>query len=304
MAGTEPATLNLLDHVVRTPLVRLRALERSRGPRLFAKCEFWGPGRSIFDRAAAAEIARADRGGHLSQGRRLLAAGGGDASISLAMAASARGSPLTVLVPESVGLERRKVLAGYGATLEFVDEELDWTAQNARALERATESRGVFLDLFEGEAVVQAYEAIGTELVASLGEAPSLTVCGLDLGAIPTGVARGLWEARVVAVEPLQARIASAGTWAKHLLLGLAPAPRALALDRARVQDFEAVDERAAWEAAEELGRRAGVFAGIVSGALLVAARRRMESMGPDDTVALVLPDSGERRLWLARAFS
>ena len=298
------AVTNVLETVGRTPLVRLQALERASGPMLFAKCEFLGPGNSIFDRAAAAEIARAVRAGHLANGRHLVAAGGTDASISLAMAASATGHRLTLLVPRSLGPERRRALLDYGATLESLDDLVGFEQASERALERAKETRALFVDLFEGEAVVAAYEPIAAELVEALGAAPSLTVCGLDLGAIPTGIARGLAGGHVVAVEPAQARVGSGGGWAAHLLLGLAPAPHAVALDRALVTDFEPVDERDAWQACDELARQAGVLAGIVSGALVVAARRRMASMRADQTVVVVLPDSGERRFALAGLFA
>lgn len=305
MAKQPPhAVTNVLETVGRTPLVRLAALERTNGPRLFAKCEFLGPGNSIFDRAAAAELEAAEHAGHLLDGKSIVAAGGTDASISLAMAASANGNPLTLLVPGTLPPERRRALLDYGARLENLDEATGFERAQELAFERATRDRAAYVNLFEGATVTRAYGVIAAEIIEALGKAPELTVCGLDLGAIPTGLARGLGGAPLVAVEPASARIGSGGPFAPHLMLGLAPGPEATALDRALVRDFEAVDEREAWAMAEDLSRTTGVLAGLASGAVLVAARRRMAAMGADATVVAVLPDGGERRFMLADFFA
>jgi cysteine synthase A len=103
-------------------------------------------------------------------------------------------------------------------------------------------------------------------------------------------------------VEPEAARIASAGTFAPHLLGGLAPSRQPCALDQELVRDFEAVSDREAWEMADRLSRETGILAGIASGAVLVATLRRAASMTGGDVVA-VLPDSGERRFMLADLF-
>jgi cysteine synthase A len=137
-----------------------------------------------------------------------------------------------------------------------------------------------------------------------LGHVPTLAVCGLDLGAIPTGVARGLRNGRVVAVEPEAARIGSASTFGPHLLSGLAPNAWPAALDRLVISEFEAVADREAWDMSERLSRDTGVLAGIVSGAILAAALRLAASMASDQDIVAVLPDSGERRFMLADLFA
>jgi cysteine synthase A len=304
MAIPPHATDSVLKTVGRTPLVRLASLERAGGPRLFAKCEFTGPGSSIFDRAAAAEFAAADRGGHLVDQRGVVAAGGTDASISLALVASASGHALTLFVPKSLAPERRRALLDYGATLESLDDDTGFAAANELAFDRAAATHSAYVSLFEGRIVTQAYEALGAEILEALGAAPTETICGLDLGAIPTGLARGLGGGKVVAVEPSQARVGSGGAFSPHILGGLVPGPDLSALDRALVNTFEAVDEREAWTMAEELSRTTGILAGIVSGAVLVAAKRRMQSLSGDQTVVAVLPDSGERRFMLADFFT
>jgi cysteine synthase A len=294
---------SVLKTVGRTPLVRLVALERPGGPRLFAKCEFLGPGSSIFDRAAVAELVSTQRAGHLGDGRRLFAAGGTDAAISLAMATSAAGQPLTLLVPRSLLPQRRRILLDHGAALESLDDDTGFEAAQDLAYERAAAEHGLFVDLFDGELVTKSHGAIATELVEALGAPPALTLCGLDLGAIPTGLARVLGPGAVVAVEPEAARIGSGGPFGPHLMSGLAPGPDADALDRSLVRDFEAVSDADAWEAADELARATGILAGLASGAVLLAARRRAQALGPDATVVAVLPDAGDRRFWLEGFF-
>jgi len=297
-----------IDSVIRaiggTPLVRLEKLEWPGGPRLLAKCEFLGPGNAIFDRAAAAVFEAADHAGHLEPGRSLVAVGGTDASISLAMVASARGHPLTVVVPKSLNIERRRALTDYGATLSAIEDEGGAAAGQEAAMVIARTTRALYFDLFEGAEIVHSYEPIGREIIEALGHVPALVVCGLDLGAIPTGIARGLRTGRVVAVEPDAARVASAGTFGWHLLGGLAPAPVAAALDRSVVSEFEAVDDRAAWDMAERLSRETGILGGIASGAVLVAALRRARNFSSAAEVVAVLPDSGERRFMIADQFA
>lgn len=293
----------VLKTVGRTPLVRLERLEPASGVRLYAKCEYLGPGGSIFDRAALAEIDAAERTGRLGEGRALFAAGGSDAILSLALVASAKGHPFTAVVPRSLHPERRRALADYGARTVSVDDALGYDGAQAHAVGLAKEQQGLFVNPFEGAESVAACEAIGREIVEALEHAPTVTFVGMDLGAIPTGVARGLGTGEVVAVEPAQARI-HRGEWAPHLLGGLAPKGDPVALDPSVVHRFEGVDEKAAWEMAERLSRETGVLAGIVSGAILVAAVERARQLGRGAEVVAVLPDSGERRFMLAPFFA
>lgn len=299
--STEPPRRieSIVAAVGRTPLIRLPALERAGGPRLFAKCEFLGPGGSIFDRAAAHVLARA----RLVEGTPLLAAGGTDAVISLALVASALALPLTVVIPRSLHPERRRALLDYGARLLPVDDALGLSGAESRAAEEAGKTCAVLVDLFRAPGLAEAYAPIGDELLEALGDAPSLTVCGLDLGAIPTGIALGLGGTPLVAVEPEAARIGSGGAFAPHLLGGLAPAPAPVALDPGAVTRFAAVGDEEAWKLAERLSRETGVLAGIASGAVLAAALREAAALGSADTVVAVLPDSGERRFMLADLF-
>lgn len=303
MASTPKAVDDLLGTVGRTPLVRLERLESPGGARLYAKCEFLGPGGSIFDRAAAAQLLAAEHASHLGGGGRVYAAGGGDAVISLAMVASTLGHGLTVVVPRSMNPERRRALLDYGAELVSADDSAGFSGAQQQALTLAGQRHGLYVSLWEGRVVTAAYEAIGAELREALGHAPTVTCCGLDLGAIPTGLARGLPGAAVVAVEASGARI-SQGEFGPHLQLGLAPGPEPVALDRTLVHDFDAVSDVEAWAMSERLSRETGVLAGLASGAILVAAFRRAGALGSDAEVVAVLPDSGERRFMLAPFFA
>jgi len=283
-----------------TPLVRLPAFEPPGGARLFAKCEFLGPGGSIFDRAALHELESAHRTGHLDDAKPLFAAGGTDAIVSLAMAAASLGNPLTLLVPRALASERRRLLIDYGARLELLDDATGHDAAQAEARRRAAAAGALYIDLFFGAGPVAAYAELGRELRGALGAPPEVTVCGLDLGAIPTGIARGLGGGRVVAVQPASAAVATGGTFGPHLLGGLVPGPQLRALDRTIVTAFAEATEEEGWALSAELARRTGILAGIVSGAVLSVARREAARLGPDASVVAVLPDHGERRHLLA----
>lgn len=302
MKPVPPSIDSILETTGRSPLVRLERLEQPGGPRLFAKCEFLGPSNSIFDRAAIAVLQAAERSGRLVPGAPVVAAGGTDASISLALAASGSGHPLTVVVPKSLHPERRRALMDYGAKLVSVDDAAGLAGAREKAAELAAQQQATVLDVFLDRVSVEAYADIGREIVEALGRAPDLTFCGLDLGAIPSGIARGLGRP-LVAVEPEAARIGSDGAFGAHLLGGLAPAPEPVRLDRTAVESFEAVSDREAWEASERLSRETGILAGIASGAILAAALRRASSVPEGGVVVVVLPDSGERRFMLADFF-
>ena len=286
---------SILKAVGRTPLVRLTRLEREGGPKLYAKCEYLGPGGSIFDRAAVAQVNEAILGGHLPDGGTLVASGGTDAIVSLAMVASATGHPFVAVVPRTMLPERKRVLADYGARLVPVDEAVGPSGAHEKALEIAREKKGLCVCLHAGRVVTGAYEAIGRELVDALGAPPTLTVCGLDRGAIPNGLAKGLAGAGLVAVSPASI---------PHLMLGLVPAAEATVLERELVPDFESVEDREAWVVAERLARDTGLLAGLASGAVMATALRRAATLGPDDTVVAVLPDMGERRFMLSPFFA
>jgi cysteine synthase A len=303
MALVPPGTDSILRTTGRTPLVRLERLERAGGPRLFAKCEYLGPGGSIFDRAADAIMEAAHLAGHLTAGSSLITTGGTDASVSLAMAASATGHPLTVVIPKSLHPERRRILIDYGATLHGVDDSLGFDGARHAAFDLARESGALLLDLFEGREIVRCYETVGREIVEALGHVPALVVAGLDLGAIPTGIARGLRTSHVVAVEPEAARIGSGGPFGSHLLGGLAPGPKPVALDATVISDFEPVSDQDAWQMAERVSRETGLLTGIAGGAIIDAALRRLSALPAEAEVIAVLPDSGERRFMLSGFF-
>lgn len=293
--NTPRAIDSVLKAVGRTPLVRLSAFERASGPRLYAKCEYMSPGGSIFDRAAVAQITEAILGGHLSEGGTLVSAGGTDVVVSLAMAASATGHRFIAVVPRSMMFERKRVLADYGAKLVQVDDAVGLAGAHEKAIEVARESKALCVCLGAGRTVTTAYEAIGRELIEALESPPTLTFCGLDYGAIPNGLSRGLAGAALVAVEPAES---------DHLMLGLNPRAEARALDHAAVTEIDSITDADAWELAERLAKETGLLAGLGSGAVLVAMLRRSLSFGADDTLVAVLPDMGERRFMLSSFFA
>lgn len=293
--NTPHAIDSILKAVGRTPLVRLAALERVDGPRLYAKCEYLSPGGSIFDRAAVAQLNEAVLGGHLAEGRALVAAGGSDAAVSLAMAASATGHPFTAVVPRSMMFERKRVLADHGATLVFVEDDVGPKGAFEKAMEIAREKKALCVCVSDGRTVTAAYEAIGRELVEALESTPTLTVCGLDSGAIPTGLSKGLAGGSVVAVQPASA---------DHLMLGLKTLADAGSLDRSVALDVDTVGDEDAWKRAESLARETGLLVGLASGAVVEATLRRSLAFGSGDTLVAVLPDMGERRFMLSSFFA
>jgi cysteine synthase B len=287
----------LLDRIGRTPLVELVRIPGRAGPRVFAKLESANPGGSVKDRAARAIVTAAFESGELP-GRRLLDSTSGNTGIAYAMLGAALGFGVTLCVPASASPERRRILRAYGCELVETDplEGSDGAIHRARALLAQQPDRYYYADQYSNPANPAAHEeTTGPEVLEGLEGLPlDLFVAGLGTSGTFVGVARFLRRSspgtRLVSVEPDAPFHGLEGL--KHMATAIVPAVYDAALADARV----AVRTEEAHAMTRRLAREEGLFVGPSSGAAVVAALRA-GSEARAGTVAVVLPDGGERYL-------
>jgi cysteine synthase B len=297
-SGAAPPRSRLVDAIGGTPLVRLFRLEAGQGGgELWAKLEWYNPGGSVKDRAAAAIVRAAFGAGALGSGQRLLDATSGNTGISYAMLGAALGFGVTLVLPANASLERKKILAAYGAEFVLTDPMLgmDAAIAEARALAAREPQRYFYADQYSSEHNWRAhYDGTAVELLAQLPRRPTHFVAGLGTTGTFCGTTRRLRrdapDVRCIAFIPDSPY---------HGLEGLKHIPSAC---RPAIWDPELADEtleigtEIAQEMVLRLAREEGLLVGPSAAAAVVATRRVMRRDGPGVYVT-VLPDSGLKYL-------
>jgi cysteine synthase A len=296
----------------RTPLVRLNRVTDGAPATLLAKVEGRNPAYSVKDRIGAAMVWDAEKRGVLTPGKELIEPTSGNTGIALAFVAAARGYPLTLTMPETMSIERRKLLAAYGARLVLTDgaRGMAGSVAKAEAIAASAPDRYVLLQQFKNPANPRIHEeTTGPEIWAETGGRIDILVSGVGTGGTITGVSRYIKRTRgkpivSVAVEPdaspvlTQTRARTPLQPAPHKIQGIGAGFVPDILDLSLVDQIEQVSNDEAIAYARRLAREEGILAGISCGAAVAVAVRiakRRENEGK--TIVTVLPDSGERYL-------
>lgn len=295
-----------------TPLVRLNHVTKGAVATVLAKIEGRNPSYSVKCRVGAAMVWDAERRGLLEDGKELLEATSGNSGIALASVAAARGLPITLTMPENMSLERRKLLAAYGAKLVLTDGALGMQAaiEKAAAIAAANPDRYLLLDQFKNPANPAIHQqTTGPEIWNDTQGAVDVFVAGVGTGGTITGVSRylkhGCGKAVIsVAVEPVASPILSLTRdglplqSAPHKIQGIGAGFVPANLDLGLIDRIEQVGDDEAIAYARRLAREEGILAGISGGAAVAAAMRY--AVNPEyagKTIVTVLADSGERYL-------
>ena len=296
----------------RTPLVQLNRITEGCGARVLAKIEGRNPAYSVKCRIGAAMVAAAERDGLLGPGKELIEPTSGNTGIALAFVAASKGIKLTLTMPETMSLERRKLLTAFGAHLELTEGRLGMTGAVNRAKEIAASDpdRYVLLQQFVNPANPQIHhDTTGPEIWSDTDGNVDVFISGVGTGGTLTGVSRYIKNTlakplHTVAVEPINSPVISQ-TKGGH---ALQPGPHKIQgigagfvpgnLDLAMVDAVEQVSDEEAVEMARRLAKEEGILAGISCGAAAVAALRLAKDPAhAGKTIVVVLPDSGERYL-------
>ncbi len=298
---------NILSTVGHTPLVRINKLN-SGAATVLVKVEFFNPGGSVKDRVGLAMIEDAERRGLLRAGALIVEPTSGNTGIGLAVAAAVKGYKLVLTMPETMSVERRKLLAAFGARLVLTPGAEGMQGAVAAAEKLVKDNPGAFMpQQFANLANAAAHVAsTGPELWEDAGGRIDAFVAGVGTGGTLTGVGRYLKskrpDIRVVAVEPVDSPLLSQGRAGAHRLQGIGANFIPAVLDRSLIDEIMPVSDADAGRTAREAARQEGILMGISAGAALFAAlelAKRPEYAGK--TIAALLPDSGERYLssWL-----
>ena len=290
----------------RTPLLRLTRMEQAKqlNAVLLAKLECFNPGGSAKDRVAKAMLDDAENRGLLKPGATVIEPTSGNTGLGLAAVAAARGYRAIIVMPDTMSLERQKLMIGYGAELVLTPGSEGMLGSIKKAEELAASIPNSFIpDQFNNPANAQAhYDSTGPEIWDDTDGNVDIFVAGVGTGGTVTGVGRYLKErnpkVKIVAVEPAGSPLLSGGKAGAHGLQGIGANFIPSVLDRGIYDEVIPVWEQDAYAAARELGRREGVLVGISSGAALYAAElvaARSENAGK--TIVVLLPDTGERYL-------
>jgi cysteine synthase A len=296
-----PVVDNVLSLIGSTPLIRLRRIATGDCAAVWAKAEHLEPGGSVKDRIALAMIEDAEREGRLRPGQTVVEATSGNTGISLALVCAVKGYPLVLTMPASMSLERRQLLAAYGARIELSDPER--VMQGAiEAAERIEREEGAFMPRqFENPSNPAAHaRTTAAELLDAMGaDDIDVLVAGVGTGGTLSGVGRVLKarrsSTRVIAVEPDASAVLSGEPAGPTKIQGIGAGFVPTNLDRDLVDEVVRVSDLDAWRMKQRLATEEGLLVGISAGANVFAAIGIAERLGPDRNVVTLLCDTGER---------
>lgn len=295
----------ITDMVGTTPLLELREYTSANGckARILAKLEYMNPAGSVKDRVAVRMIDEAEKAGILHKGDVIIEPTSGNTGIGLACVAAARGYRLIITMPETMSMERRKLLSAYGAELVLTPASKGTKGAIRKANELADEIGGFVPSQFTNPYNPQAhYETTGPEIWKDTEGNVNIFVAGVGTGGTITGTGKYLKEknpaVKIVAVEPAGSPVLSDGIPGRHKIQGIGAGFVPDTLDIEIYDEIIAVSDEDAYLTCRELVRTEGALCGVSSGAALYAAKNlaeRPENEGK--TIVVLLPDSGERYL-------
>ena len=297
---------NRVDHayelIGHTPVVRLNRIVPDGAATIYVKLESANPGGSVKDRIALSIIEDAEAKGALKPGQVILEATSGNTGIGLAFVAAAKGYAITLVMPDTMTLERRSLLKAYGAELLLTPGSAGMKGAVDKAEELARTDPKYFLARqFHNPANPAIHRR--TTALELLEQVPELDafVAGVGTGGTITGVGEVLAQKKpgtlVVAVEPETSPLLSTGVAGPNKIQGIGPYFVPAILNRAAFQRIETVSFEDAIAVARRLAREEGLLTGISTGAIVHAALKIAKELGPGKTVVAVLCDTGERYL-------
>ena len=297
---------NITDLIGKTPLLRLENYRKAEGAgaNIIAKLEYFNPAGSVKDRVAKKMIEDAESSGALKPDSVIIEPTSGNTGIGLAAIAAARGYRMILTMPETMSIERRKLLLGYGAEIVLTEGAKGMAGAIAKAEELAREIPNAFIpgQFVNPSNPAAHYETTGPEIWEDTDGSVDFFVAGVGTGGTVTGTGRYLKEKnlslKIAAVEPADSPVLSGGKAGPHKLQGIGAGFVPEILDTGIYDEIVPVTSEQAFAAAKALAEREGILVGISSGAALYAAAqiaKRPENQGKN--IVVLLPDTGERYL-------
>jgi cysteine synthase A len=299
---------SILETIGNTPHVRLNALFPAPAE-VWMKLERANPGGSIKDRIAIAMVEDAEKRGVLNAGSVIIEPTSGNTGVGLAMVAAVKKYPLTLVMPESMSIERRRLMAAYGAKLELTPKEKGMSGAIARARELLEVTPNAWMPMqFENEANTEIHrQTTAQEIFKDFPEGIDYLITGVGTGGHITACAEILKEKfpnlKVFAVEPEKSPVLSGGNSGPHRLQGIGAGFVPKILNTEILDGIIQVSEEEAFEFALRAATEEGIFLGASSGASLAAVSRKLLEIGSGKRVLTFCYDTGERYLSVAGLF-
>ena len=294
---------SITELVGNTPIVKLNKLVPQDAAEVYLKLESFNPGSSVKDRIALNMIEQAEKDGLLKKGDTIIEPTSGNTGIGLAMIGAAKGYRVVIVMPDTMSVERQKLMQAYGAELLLTPGADGIKGSISKAKELAQE-HGYFIPLqFDNPANVAIHEqTTGPEIIEAFGpEGLDAFVAGIGTGGTITGAGHALKEAypaiQIYGVEPAESAILNGQEPGPHKIQGIGTGFVPEVLDVAVFDEVLAVPSEEAMATAREVAFKEGILVGISSGAAIHAAIHVAESLGKGKKVLVVAPDNGERYL-------
>ena len=293
---------NILETIGNTPHVRINKLFGNKHE-VWLKLERSNPGGSIKDRIALAMIEDAERRGILKKDSVIIEPTSGNTGIGLALVAAVKGYELILVMPESMSIERRKLMSAYGARFELTPKELGMKGAIAKATELASSNPKAWIpQQFENDANVQVHiKTTAQELLNDFPEGFDYLITGVGTGGHITGVAKVLKEKfpnlKVLAVEPTLSPVLSGGQPGPHPLQGLGAGFIPAIMDTDLLDGVIQISKEEAFDFAQRAASSEGIFGGISSGATLAAVNKKLNEIPEGKRIIAFNYDTGERYL-------
>ena len=293
---------NILHTIGNTPHVRINRLFGA-GANVWVKSERANPGGSIKDRIALAMVEAAERSGALQPGGTIIEPTSGNTGIGLALVAAVKGYQLVLVMPDSMSIERRRLMLAYGARFDLTPKEKGMKGAIARAQELVAATPGSWMpQQFENPANVEVHmRTTAQEIAADFPDGLDALVTGVGTGGHITGVARVLKaqfpQLKVFAVEPSQSPVLSGGQPCPHPIQGLGAGFVPQIMDTSLLDGVIQVEAEPAREYARRAAREEGLLVGISSGATLAAIAQKLPELPAGARVLGFNYDTGERYL-------
>ena len=294
-----------IDQLVgNTPLLKLNRIVPEDAADVYVKLEFFNPAGSIKDRIALAMIEKAEQEGQLKPGDTIIEPTSGNTGIGLASVAAAKGYHLIIVMPETMSVERRKLMQGYGAELILTPGAEGMKGSIAKAQE-LVDAKGYFMPMqFENLANPAIHEATtGQEIIDAFGKdnLPDAFVAGVGTGGTLSGIGHALKQAdpsiKVYALEPAESPVLKEGKAGKHKIQGISAGFIPKTLDQDVYDGIIEVTSDDAIKTAQKVGHLEGFLPGISAGANIYGAIELAKKLGKGKKVVTVAPDGGDRYL-------
>ncbi|HIX56919.1 MAG TPA: cysteine synthase A [Candidatus Anaerobiospirillum pullistercoris] len=297
---------SLTDLIGHTPLLQINKLSAKAGAkaRILAKLEYFNPAGSIKDRAAYSMIIEAEKAGTLKPGATIIEPTSGNTGVGLAMVAAVRGYKLILTMPETMSLERRRLLQARGAELVLTSGSTGMAGAVAKAEELRDQILGsVILQQFDNPANPLAHEkTTALEILEDTDNQVDFLVAGVGTGGTISGTAKALKaklpHLKAIAVEPASSPLLSGGQAGPHKIQGIGANFIPSNFNKEVVDEIITITNDDAMETARALSAQEGLLVGISSGAAMAAALQvAQRPENADKTIVVILPDTGERYL-------